>query len=219
MAFPRRLLIENEELVLDLRPHWIALVLPSLVTILVVVGWILTLAWAPDSGAARSVLIWGSFGVGILILIWYPVRAFTAWATSNFAVTSDRIIHRQGFIAKRTMEIPLEAINDIRFHQGVLERIVGAGDLIVQSASEYGRNEFANVRHPETVQKTIYQQGERNKERMYQGRERMPVAPPAAPPPAAPSTTTELERLAELRDKGVLTEAEFQNQKKKILGA
>jgi hypothetical protein len=30
--------------------------------------------------------------------------------------------------------------------------------------------------------------------------------------------TTELERLAELRDKGVLTEAEFQNQKKKVLG-
>jgi hypothetical protein len=38
------------------------------------------------------------------------------------------------------------------------------------------------------------------------------------PSPAAPSVTTELERLAQLRDRGVLTEAEFQNQKKKILG-
>jgi len=34
----------------------------------------------------------------------------------------------------------------------------------------------------------------------------------------APSVTTELQRLAELRDRGVLTEAEFQNQKKRILG-
>ena len=218
MAFPRRLLIKDEELVLDLRPHWIALVLPGLVTLLVIVAWILVLSWAPDSGAVRSILIWGSFGIGVLILFWYPVRAFTAWATSNFAVTSDRIIHRQGFIAKRTMEIPLEAINDIRFHQGVLERIVGAGDLIIQSASEYGRNEFKNVRHPEMVQKTIYEQGERNKERMYQGRDRVPAAAAVPPPPAAPSTMTELERLAELRDRGVLTEAEFQNQKKKILG-
>jgi uncharacterized membrane protein YdbT with pleckstrin-like domain len=217
MAFPRRLLIEGEELVLDLRPHWIALVWPTVVTVLVVAGWVLALTNAPDDGAGRSAVIWGSLAVGLVILIWYPLRAFIAWATSNFAVTSDRIIHREGFIAKHTMEIPLEAINDIRFHQSILERIVGAGDLIIQSASEFGRNVFANIRSPESVQRTIYEQGERNKERMFQSR------PPAAPPPpaaspGAPSVTTELQRLAELRDKGVLTEAEFQNQKKRILG-
>jgi hypothetical protein len=141
-----------------------------------------------------------------------------AWATSNFAVTTDRIIHREGFIAKHTMEIPLEAINDIRFHQSVFERVVGAGDLIIESASEFGRNTFANVRNPEFVQKTIYEQGERNKDRMYQGRSSVPGPPPQTPSPAAPAVSTELERLADLRDKGVLTEAEFQNQKKRILG-
>jgi uncharacterized membrane protein YdbT with pleckstrin-like domain len=226
MAFPRRLLIEGEELVLDLRPHWIALVMPSVVTILVLVGWILAFANAPDDGTGRSVVIWGSLIVGIVILIWYPLRAFVAWATSNFAVTSDRIVHREGFIAKRSMEIPLEAINDVRFSQSVFERIVGAGDLIIQSASEYGRNVFANIRNPEAVQRTIYQQGERNKQRMFQpGAASPPATAPAAPPPAgpavppqAPSVTTELQRLADLRDKGVLTESEFQNQKKKILG-
>jgi uncharacterized membrane protein YdbT with pleckstrin-like domain len=213
MVFPRRLLIEGEELVLDLRPHWIALVLPSVVTALVLVGWILVLANLPDDGAGRSALLWGSLAVGALILLWYPVRALVAWATSNFAVTSDRVIHRQGFIAKRTMEIPLEAINDVRFQQSILERIVGAGDLVIQSASEFGRNVFANVRSPESVQRTIYEQGERNKERMFRGRDAA-----RGPSPSAPAVTTELERLAELRDRGVLTEAEFQNQKKRILG-
>jgi hypothetical protein len=111
------------------------------------------------------------------------------------------------------MEIPLEAINDIRFQQSLFERMVGAGDLVIQSASEFGRNVFANVRNPEHVQRTIYEQGERNKERMYQSR---PSGP--SPSPASPSVTTELERLAELRNKGVLTESEFQNQKKRILG-
>jgi uncharacterized membrane protein YdbT with pleckstrin-like domain len=211
MAFPRRLLIEGEELVLDLRPHWIALVGPIAVTILVVVGWIVAFVYAPEDGAARTAVIWGSLAAGLLILIWYPLRAFIAWATSNFAVTSDRIIHREGFLAKHTMEIPLEAINDIRFQQSLFERMVGAGDLVIQSASEFGRNVFANVRNPEQVQRTIYQQGERNKERMYQGRT-------PGPSPASPSVTTELERLAELRDKGVLTESEFQNQKKRMLG-
>lgn len=212
MPFPRRLLIEGEELVLDLRPHWIALVLPSIVTLLVVVGYVLALGYAPNDGTGRSVVVWGALVVGIAIFVWYPLRAFVAWATSNFAVTTDRIIHREGFIAKRSMEIPLEAINDVRFHQSILERIVGAGDLVIQSASEYGRNVFANVRNPEHVQRTIYEQGEANKKRMYQG------GSSGGASPSAPSVTNELQRLADLRDKGVLTEAEFQNQKKKILG-
>jgi uncharacterized membrane protein YdbT with pleckstrin-like domain len=220
VAFPRRLLIEGEELVLDLRPHWIALVGPALVTILVVVGWILALVYAPEDGTGRSAVVWGALAIGVLILLWYPLRAFVAWATSNFAVTSDRVIHRQGFLAKQTMEIPLEAINDVRFQQSIFERILGAGDLVIQSASEFGRNVFANIRNPEHVQRTIYEQGERNTERMYQGRSSGSAssAVPSASPPSAPSTTTELQRLAELRDKGVLTESEFQNQKKKILG-
>jgi len=211
MAFPRRLLIEGEEIVLDLRPHWIALVLPTVVTLLLIVGYGVALAYAPEEGAGRAILVWGGLVLALLVFIWFPLRAYVAWATSNFAVTTDRVIHRQGFIAKRSMEIPLEAINDVRFQQTILERVVGAGDLIIQSASEYGRNVFANIRNPEHVQRTIYQQGERNKERMYQGR-----STPGAP--QAPSVTTELQRLADLRDKGVLTEAEFQDQKKKILG-
>jgi uncharacterized membrane protein YdbT with pleckstrin-like domain len=223
VPFPRRLLIEGEQLVLDLRPHWVALVLPSIVTVLILVAWGFAFANAPDDGTGRSVVIWGSLIVGVLILLWYPVRAFVNWATSNFAVTSDRIVHREGFIAKRSMEIPLEAINDVRFSQSVLERIVGAGDLIIQSASEFGRNVFANIRNPESVQRTIYEQGERNRARMATGGTAQAPAPapatiPAAPSPEAPSVTTELQRLADLRDKGVLTESEFQNQKKKILG-
>ena len=215
MVFPRRLLIEGEELVLDLRPHWVALVGPIAVTVLVVVGWLVALIYAPEDGTGRSVVIWGALGVGVLVLIWYPLRAIIEWATSNFAVTSDRIIHREGFIAKRTMEIPLEAINDIRFSQSIFERMVGAGDLVIESASEFGRNVFANIRSPEAVQRTIYEEGERNKERMYQGREGAAAGPS---PPQAPSVTSELERLAQLHDKGVLTDAEFQDQKRRILG-
>jgi hypothetical protein len=117
------------------------------------------------------------------------------------------------------MEIPLEAINDVRFEQGIVDRMIGAGTLVIQSASEQGRQVFDNIRDPESVQKTLYHEGEKNKHRMFRG-----TADPAAPtpspppPPAAPSVTGELERLAELRAKGVLTEDEFQAQKARILG-
>jgi uncharacterized membrane protein YdbT with pleckstrin-like domain len=218
MPFPRRLLIENEELILELRPHWIAIVVPAIVTILVVAGWILALTNAPDDGTSRSIVVWGASAVGVFLLIAFPVRKFIAWATSYFVVTSDRVIHREGWIAKHSMEIPLEAINDVRFHQGVFERLIGAGDLIISSASEFGRQVFGDIRNPEEVQKAISHQGELNKERMYRGGGRGSAPAQATMPPASASTTGELERLAELRNKGVLTEDEFQSQKKRILG-
>jgi membrane protein YdbS with pleckstrin-like domain len=221
VAFPRRLLIDGEDLVLELRPHWIALVVPVFIAVVIVGGWIAELVYAPDDDAGRSVVVWGATGVAVVLLVIYSVRRIISWATSYFVVTSDRVIHREGWIAKRSMEIPLEAINDVRFHQGVFERMIGAGDLIISSASEFGRQVFGDIRNPEEVQKTIYHQGELNKERMFRGgrsAETPAGTPPPASTPAAASTTGELERLAELRDRGVLTEAEFQNQKKKVLG-
>ena len=223
MPFPRKLLVPNEKLIMEMRPHWIALVMPALVTIVVIVGWILALNYAPDDGAGRTTVVWGATLIALFILFWFPLRRVVAWATSWFVVTSDRVIHRQGWIAKRSMEIPLEAINDVRFHQGVFERMIGAGDIIISSASEFGREVFGDIRNPEEVQRTIYHQGELNQQRMYQGRDstQSPPAPSTNTPrmpPASPSTSGELERLADLRDRGVLTESEFQNQKKKILG-
>ena len=209
MPFPRRLLIPDEQLVLDLRPHPIALVMPTLVTI---VGFVAA-SWLT---AKTDVADWVWWVLFLILLVLYPVPKLIAWLTSNFAVTSDRVIHRQGFIAKRSMEIPLEAINDVRFEQGILDRMVGAGTLVISSASEFGRNTFDDIRHPEAVQKVIYEQGESNKKRMYQGSAAGQGPPP--PPPAAPSATTELERLARLRADGVLSEEEFQVQKAKILG-
>ena len=208
MPFPRRLLIPDEQLVLDLRPHPIALVMPAVVTI---VGFVAAI-WLSAKTDVADWLWWVFF---LLVVVLYPVPKLIAWLTSNFAVTSDRVIHRQGFIAKRSMEIPLEAINDVRFEQGILDRMVGAGTLVISSASEFGRNSFNNIRNPEGVQKVIYEQGESNKKRMYQGLAGAQGSPP--PPPTAPSATTELERLARLRADGVLSEEEFQAQKAKIL--
>ncbi|MGZ5289649.1 MAG: PH domain-containing protein, partial [Actinomycetota bacterium] len=150
MAFPRKLLIPNENLILELRPHWVAISVPVLVAVGATIGAIWLTLGPIDDGPARGIvwLVW----LGVMLA--YPVRRIVWWLTSNFVVTSSRVIHREGFIAKRSMEIPLDKINDVRFEQGIFERIVGAGTLVIQSASESGRNEFSFIRHPEEVQKT-----------------------------------------------------------------
>ena len=225
MAFPRKLLIPGERLVLELRPHAIAVALATLgaVVATAIAIWLPATVHAFDHGAGRASvwILW------LVFMLAYPVRKYLWWLTSNFVVTSSRVIHREGFIAKRSMEIPLDKINDVRFEQNIFDRVVGAGTLVIQSASEAGRNEFSFIRHPEEVQRTIYQQSE--SDRHEGGRppatDTAPPAPstPASPPPTfaprgAPSSVTELERLADLRSRGVLTEEEFEAQKAKILG-
>jgi membrane protein YdbS with pleckstrin-like domain len=216
MAYPRKNLVAGEELVLDLRPHPVALAIPALVTLAVVIVGIWLIVTL--NGTLKLVVLAGI----ALALIVYPIRRLTAWLTSYFVVTSDRVIQREGWIARQSIEIPLEQINDIRFTQGIFERMIGAGDLMIRSASNDGPTTFEDIRHPEEVQKTIYHQGELNNQRIHQGRPVSQAAPAAAPAPpinpGVPNVSTELERLADLRAKGILTEEEFEAQKAKILG-
>lgn len=210
MGFPARSLVEGEEVVLDLRPHWIALIAPSVVTaVIAIAAW-----WVIDTvtglGAAASVarvVRWAGVAIAGVLLLAFPARRVATWATSRFVITTDRVIHRQGLIARASMEIPLEAITDVRFRQGILERLIGAGDLIIESAGERGRQVFGDVRDPEAVQRAIYEHGEANKRRMFGGA--------AAAEPF--SVATELRRLADLRGQGVLDEDEFQREKRRLL--
>jgi uncharacterized membrane protein YdbT with pleckstrin-like domain len=216
--FPRKLLIPGEEVVLELRPHPVALALPAIVLVVgtAVASWITT--------KVDGVMVWVVWAAWLAMVLGYVLPKFVAWFTSIFVVSSDRVISREGFIAKRSMEIPLEQVNDVRFEQGIFDRIVGAGTLLIQSASTTGTNSFDHIRHPEEVQRTIFHQGELNQRRtLHRGAPSPAADAPTRPdgpasPPASPSVTTELERLADLHSRGVLNDEEFEAQKARILG-
>ncbi len=217
--FPRKLLIPGEEVVLELRPHPVALAVPAIAFLVgtAVASWIAT--------KTDGVVVWVVWAAWLALMLGFVVPKAVAWWTSIFVVSTDRVISREGFIAKRSMEIPLEQVNDVRFEQGIFDRIVGAGTLLIQSASTTGTNSFDHIRHPEDVQRTIFHQGELNQHRAPHRAAPQPAASApdrpdgsGAAPPASPSVTTELERLADLRARGVLTEEEFQAQKARILG-
>jgi uncharacterized membrane protein YdbT with pleckstrin-like domain len=196
-------------MVLDLKPHWIALVGPAIVLFLVMLAEILVFAYFDPPPLVTWLVL-----LAAVVLIAFPARAFLAWATSHFVVTSDRVIHRSGWLAKRSMEMPLERINDVTFTQTVFERLVGAGSLRIQSASEYGQNHFRDIRGPEDVQKQIYEMAEANEARMRGTGE---VSTETIETEAG-SPLVEIERLARMKDKGIITEEEFETQKRRLLG-
>ncbi|MCA1726933.1 MAG: PH domain-containing protein [Actinobacteria bacterium] len=229
MAFPRKLLADHEELILDLRPHWVALVWPIAQTLFALVALVAAIVYTPDDWP--DWVVWAELLLFVVFVLAYPLRHVIAWLTSHFVLTSDRLIRREGWFAKSSMEIPLERINDVRFHQSIFERMIGAGDLTIESAGERGQEVFPNIRHPESVQKQIYETSERNQNRMMTpGDWRGPSGTTErleefrttetvnADAVRAPNTVEALERLADLRERGVINEAEFQEEKARILG-
>ena len=70
----------------------------------------------------------------------------------------------------------MERINNINFHQGMFERVIGAGDLDIESAGKDGQSHFDDVWHPDGVQQELYRQMEANaKKRASWGESRGPM--------------------------------------------
>jgi VIT1/CCC1 family predicted Fe2+/Mn2+ transporter len=74
VAFPKRLLTEGEELVVDARPHWIALVGAVVVTILIIAVESFILTHIHGGGLGRRILRWIVVGGGIVLFVIYPLR-------------------------------------------------------------------------------------------------------------------------------------------------
>ena len=199
MPFPKKLLHDTEELVLDLRPHWWFLAGPvlALVVALAVLGFVLT----TESDVGKL----GGAGVAVLVLLWFLAR-YAKWTTTNLVLTSDRLIYRSGVVAKKGIEIPLERINTVFSNQSVFERMLRSGDLVVESGGERGQQSFKDIPKPSAVQNEIYVQMEANNTRMYGGRGGTTL-----------SVAEQLEKLDDLRRRGVIDEAEFESQKRQLL--
>ena len=155
MPFPRRLLNEHEVVVLDLRPHWWVLAGSGMLLVLC-----LALAVAMSivvPGIAHDPVLIVSLVLVLLALVRF-VRRYARWATTNMVLTNERLILRAGVLTKSGREIPLERINDLTYRQRFFERLIGAGDLLVESAGERGQEILRMVPRPMRVQQAIYKQ-------------------------------------------------------------
>jgi uncharacterized membrane protein YdbT with pleckstrin-like domain len=201
-AFPRRFLNEGEEIVLELHPHWSLFIAPgaALLGSLVVAG--LVRSWTSEGWINVPFLLL------VLIALAWCVHRYLRWTTTNFVVTTDRLIHRHGVLAKRGKEIPLERLNDVSFHRRLVQRILGAGDLLIESGGERGQQRFDHIVHPEEVQSLIHREIEaaqkRDADRIAGRRNEL-------------SPLDQIEKLEELRQRGVISQAEFEAKKAQLL--
>lgn len=203
MPFPRKLLNDYESVVLDLHPHWWFFGYPA---ISLFAAMVLTSAGKSRFGGfGETVITWLGLAAIIVCSAWLIVR-LVKWRTTYFVVTSHRLIYRQGVVARDGVEIPLERVNNVNFNQSMFERVIGVGDLLIESGGKDGQQTFTDIGQPETVQNIIHSTvSNRNFSHGDSPQSRLSVA-------------EELEKLEALRDRGTLTELEFEEQKRRLLG-
>lgn len=164
-GIPKRLLGEDEEVELAMRPHWKEMVLPVLLLLVVSPGATFLAAIAPD-GDLQGWLRIGIAAVAALVLLRWTVWPFLVWLTTAYVVTDRRLITRVGVVARLGRDMPLSRVNDVTFeHSGILERLLGCGTLVVESAGERGQLVLRDVPRVEEVQRDVYRLAEADDER------------------------------------------------------
>ncbi len=146
----------GEELVVVLHPHWKTLVRPVLLTFVVVAvllaGEVLIpgnrYAWAERLALAV---------VAVVALMWWLMIPILAWRTTVYELTTRRMRLRDGVLTRSGRDIPLSRITDVSFRKGVLDRILGSGTLVVESAGEHGELTLTEIPHVERVSALLSQ--------------------------------------------------------------
>ena len=203
MPFPRRLLNDYETIVLDLHPHWWYFG-SSASTLLGSMFLTLMLKAQMPSGFFQDAVGYLGMAAIIVSVAWVLVQLIK-WRTTYFVVTSHRLIYRQGVVSRDGVEIPLERVNNVNFGQSVLERMLGVGDLLIESGGKDGQQTFTDIAQPERVQNIIHSTIQ------SRGGSRSEATP------GSMSIAGELERLEALRDRGSITDDEFLEQKRRLL--
>jgi uncharacterized membrane protein YdbT with pleckstrin-like domain len=154
MGFSMKHFNHDEVLVLDLHPHWWRFVKPVVVII------------ATLAALANTHRIPNDFLKDLALIIAQVLAVLAGlnlalqslkWYRTHFVLTSQRVIFQSGVVARKRVEISLHKINVVNFHQSVFERLINAGDIVIETGAEEGVETFIDVRDPQNVQAYIHQ--------------------------------------------------------------
>jgi uncharacterized membrane protein YdbT with pleckstrin-like domain len=141
-------------------------------------------------------------------------RNYNTWIVSNL-----RVIEETGIFTRITMECPLDKINNVSYSQNIWGRIFGFGNVVIQTAAQHGATVYYNVEHPQLLKETITTMQEEFRKSGWK-EQTLAMANLFSHEnknTASISAGSEIEKLFELKQKGILTETEYNSLKYKIL--
>jgi len=204
----RTTLKKDEKLLLIIRQHWIKLVLPFF-------------AWLVIS----ILLIWLAHTTGFIICLvsaLIPFGIYLNWKHNLWAVTNMRVVDESGFFSRYSKESPLDKINNVEYDQSVWGRILGFGNVDIQTAAEMGETTYNLIHHPKLLKDTItHAQEEYKKAAITNQATQLAQAIAKTTGNAQMSQqmiADELQKLFDLLQRGAITQEEYIAQKNKLMG-
>jgi uncharacterized membrane protein YdbT with pleckstrin-like domain len=166
-------LTEDEHLVLRLHPHWKTLIRPVAVAVLVVAVALIAEVLIPsNSAAAVERLVVAAVAI-LAVMLWLIVPVLR-WRTTTYELTTRRLRVRSGIVTRHGRDIPLARINDVSFEKGLLDRLLGSGRLVVESAGEHGQILLNDIPRVEFTQATLFRLVEEEQRRLERNERSQP---------------------------------------------
>lgn len=168
------------------------------------------------------------FGWGLAVsipLLLYFLYKYLAWRVNTWAVTNYRVIDETGLISHYAKESPLEKINNVSYDQNLFGRIFNYGHVEIQTAAEIGSTDYRDVHGPKMLKDTItlaqadYKTLQLTTQATHMANAMGFQKGHSGTMPGSGGIASELEKLFELKQKGVLSEEEYNRAKSRILNS
>jgi len=196
---------KDEKIILETKPHWFTLVGPFIITLIAtIIG-----------------LAVGQFGILVaLFFIGYFIYKVVERNNNLWAVTNLRVIDEYGVFSNNSKESPLEKINNVAYSQSFWGKMFGYGNVQIQTAAEIGSTTYVAVENPKELKDTItHMQEEYKQHQITKQATELAKAIAIGQQNNTTDVSSELEKLHNLKEKGILTEEEYNNRKTKILNS
>lgn len=148
MSYIENTLMDDEEMVHITRLHPIILLMPAAATSLLAGSFAIVDA-IPYAQIVVAILLFGS--------LWRLSDRLIFFLSSEFGVTSKRVLGKTGFIRRTSLDIVLGKVEAIRLSQTILGRVLNYGDIEVTGTG--GTEEVLRfIPDPLTFRKVVQEQ-------------------------------------------------------------
>ena len=194
---------KEERLILITKPHWVTLFVPFFVLVAAfIIGLII-------GGYGLLIILAAGIYLGYKIL----ERNRNIWAVTNL-----RVIDEFGVFSSNSKESPLEKINNVSYRQSLWGKMFGFGNVQIQTAAEIGSTTYTMVNGPKELKDSITHMQEAYKyDQIKRQAEEMAGVIAANQQKSNLDVPAELEKLFDLKQRGIITEDDFNTRKAKLL--
>jgi uncharacterized membrane protein YdbT with pleckstrin-like domain len=135
----------GEKVLYSTNAHWM-FYLPAIAA-WIVVAILVVGSFAAAAIPALMLVCWASAAVVAVAALFWTLRAwFHRWTTET-DVTNMRVVHKTGFIKRRSFEMALDKIESVDVDQSILGRLLNYGDVTVNGVGE-GREKIRTIASP-----------------------------------------------------------------------